>query len=515
MHKTVIYLLTCLLFATVILGAACTKEDIIKNGDKFTDWPSYNPTIYYDFRSDYPSFEAPTENLPYSYSNLAWTMEEGWWSFFAGKNANSVVTAAAVRPMLEKLNDDFGYIRDSMGWPPDKAARMGYRSAVFLFGSGLSTDQASNTDLGGWQSGVNIHGITYPMILLSYYPVYSFDPACPYNDKSYQTEAVTHEGIHAIFSSMPGVNKKSWFHEGCNVWLQSTMNLERTYGDNFKSESFGWLSMGSILAPFIPIECYSGWLADGSFGGPDAEGVNNNFREVIGGVQYSEVFPTYMGEVLGKNSIPWIWQNCMGHVLEGIGEEIGHEQIRRLIQEYRARLCLADMKRYSEAVLNMYESYFGAIIKSDVAGVDIPAWKATPYASTTEDEDGWLIPDELTLPGWTGANIIPIAVTGDELTVSFKPYGELSTVDNISCQLCYRTDDGTPVYSETFGEGSFTLKFGDDLPQDQIVFAVVTNLDYIFTSTIRKNHYDYRIMLSDNAKASNIYRRYFSEFILP
>ena len=123
-----------------------------------------------------------------------------------------------------------------------------------------------------------------------------------------------------------------------DCWLQATMELERKYGENYTSSSFGWLSMGSILAPFIPVECYSGWLKDGTFGGPDAEGVNNNYREIIGGVQYSEVFPTFLGEIPGKKSVPWIWQNSMKHVLEGIGEEIGQDQVKRLIQEYRARL---------------------------------------------------------------------------------------------------------------------------------------------------------------------------------
>jgi hypothetical protein len=352
------------------------------------------------------------------------------------------------------------------------------------------------------------------MILLSYYPVYCFDPACPYSDKEYQTSAVVHEGIHAIFSSMPGANHKSWFHEGCNCWLQATLGLERAYGENYTSDSFGWLGMGSILAPFIPIECYSGWLADGSFGGPDAEGVNNNFREIIGGIQYSEVFPTFLGEVLGKKSIPWIWQNCTKHVLEGIGEQIGANQMKMLIQEYRARLCLADLGRYSSAVKNMYESYMGTVIESDVAGVEITAWKATPYASTTEGDDGWLVPEERTLPGWTGANIVPIAFDGDRLTVSFKPAGEISTGDNMTCQLCYRTADGTTVYGSPFSSGDFTMVFDEKKPVDNIVFAVVCNLDYIFTPAIRLNHYDYRLKLSDNAKAANIYRRYFSGFTL-
>ena len=514
MKKLLNLVVLSLLLLSGMIHEGCSKEELNMSGETFTSWPEYNPTIYYDFKSDYPDFTMPTANLPYTAPNMGWIMQDGWWSFFAGRNANPLVTPAAVTPLLKKLNSDFGYIRDVMGWPPDKAARNGFRSAVFLYGSGLTTDNASNTDKGGWQSAVNIKGVTYPMILLSYYPVYCFDPACTYSDTAYQTNGVIHEGIHAIFASMPGAGYKSWFHEGCNVWLQSTMQFERTNGDNYTSDSFGWLAMGSILAPFIPVECYSGWLADGSFGGPDAEGVNNNFRKIIGGVQYSEVFPTFLGEILGEKSIPWIWQNCTKHVLEGIGEELGKEQMQRLIQEYRARLCLADFKRYSLAVKNMYETYMGTVIESDVAGVTITAWKATPYASTTEGDDGWLIPEERTLPGWTGANIIPIAVDGDQVTVSFKPSGTLSTTDNMSCQLCYRTGDGTTVYGTPFSKGSYTMAFDSYKPVNNIVFAVVCNLDYVYTTDIRKNHFDYRLKLSPNAKAANIYRRYFSDFVL-
>ncbi len=247
----------------------------------------------------------PTRNLPYMPTAVAWTMQDGWWSFFAGRTANALVTQAAVAPLLTRLNERFGYIRDVMGWPPDKAARSGYRSAVFLYGSGLGTDNASLTlTKAAGRSAVAVAGVTYPMILLSLLSGLLFIGPCPYSDKEYQTSAVVHGGIHAIFSSMPGANHKSWFHEGCNCWLQATLGLERAYGENYTSDSFGWLGMGSILAPFIPIECYSGWLADGSFGGPDAEGVNNNFREIIGGIQYSEVFPTFLGEVLGRKAFP-------------------------------------------------------------------------------------------------------------------------------------------------------------------------------------------------------------------
>ena len=509
----------------------------------FNQWPGYDHTIHYDLKEDeqFKDLPMPTKNLPYnaSYaSKPAVVYDNGkYWSFFEGRNANSAVKGneAAIDKMFEQLEADAAYLRDEMGWPPTTCVRKGYRDAVFLFGSGLGTDSASNTDLGGWQSAITIGNVSWPMVILSYYPVYCFDPSCEYSDKTYQTEAVTHEYIHAIFASMPGCRRASWFHEGADCWLQAAMNYQRQYGENYEAEDFGWLCAGSVIAPFIPIECYSGWLLDGTFGGPGAQGVNNNFRQTIGGIQYSEVFPTFLGEIIGKGSMPWVWNNCTGYVLEGIAKEIGKDQIRRMIQEYRARIALCDMQRYTKATLNLYKTNMGAIFGSDVDGKYVAPWKATPYVSTSPVEDeaeiealtrataeveepenvvfndaGWLKPDELTLPGWTGANIIPIKVEGDKLLVAFQPYGKLSTEENMSCQLCYRTAEGKTVYGNPFTSGSYLLDLAEDRPANDVVFAVVVNTHYTFeNNNVRKNKYDYRLKISENAHTANIHKSWF------
>ncbi len=515
----------------------------------FYEWPSYNPTIHYDLKED-PEFKdlpAPTKNIPYNNdypSKPAVVYDNGkFWSYFEGRNANSIIKGneAAIDKMFEQLEADAAYMRDQMGWPPTTSVRNGYRDAVFLFGSGLATDNASNTELGGWQSGISVGRVSYPIVLLSYYPTYCFDPSCDYSDKKYQTEAVTHEYIHAIFASMPGCRKSAWFHEGANCWLQATMNYNREHPDgNYIANDMGWLSTGSAIAPFIPIECYSGWLLDGSFGGPQAQGVNENFRQTIGGIQYSEMFPTFLGEIIGKGSVPWVWNNCTENVLSGIAEEIGKEQMERMIQEYRARIALCDMGRYSQAVYNLINNAFGAVYGSDVDGKYVAPWKATPYASASpvtdqaevrvlntrvpvppsqvKEEEGigewddaqWLKPDELTLPGWTGANIIPLKVEGDKLLVAFQPYGERSTVNNMSCQLCYRTAEGKTVYGNPFKNGSFLLDLSKDRPANDVVFAVVTNLHYTFEkSDVRKYKYDYRLKISENAHVANIHERWY------
>ncbi|HPR32309.1 MAG TPA: hypothetical protein PLK12_09445, partial [Prolixibacteraceae bacterium] len=237
-----------------------------EGGEPFS-WPAYTPTLDYNFRREYPDLEMPTRNRrDCSQSLIAGEISSGWWTFVWGHKKKSEVTEAAIYPMLERFNEDFAYIRDTMGWPPDRRAKEGYRSAIYLYGSGLCSDNADSTDLGGWQSSVG----GYPMVLASYYPVYSFDPDCPYSDREYQTGAMIHEGIHAILADMPGCKEAHWFQEGGNTWLQQEMEARRS-GDY---RSMGSLNGCTFLAPFMPIECYSGWLQDNSFGGPGAQGVN-------------------------------------------------------------------------------------------------------------------------------------------------------------------------------------------------------------------------------------------------
>lgn len=541
--------------AITFAAVSCVEETVIPDTIQgmpytgaatgtFNEWPGYSPTIHYDLKED-PQFKdlgMPTKNMPYNNfykSKPAVEYDNGkYWSYFEGRNANSVIKGneAAIDKMFEQLEADAAYMRDQMGWPPTTSVRDGYRDAVFLYGSGLGTDNASNTEMGGWQAGIQIGQKNYPIVLLSYYPTSCFDPESTNSDKKYQTEAVTHEYIHAIFASMPGCRESAWFHEGANCWLQATMGYQRDYPDgNYIANDMGWLTTGSVIAPFIPIECYSGWLHDGSFGGPQAQGVNNNFRQTIGGIQYSEMFPTFLGEIIGQGSVPWVWNNCTKNVLSGIAAEIGAGQTKRMIQEYRARIALCDMGRYSQAVFNLMNNAMGAIYGSDVEGKYVAPWKATPYVSTSVVEDaaevealtratpeveepedvvfneaGWLKPDALTLPGWTGANIIPIKVEGDKLLVAFQPFGANSTEENMSCLLCYRTAEGKTVYGNSFSSGSFLLDLSEDRPANDVVFAVVVNTNYNFKSNnVRKLKYDYRLKISENAHVANIHKPWY------
>jgi hypothetical protein len=51
------------------------------------------------------------------------TKSLGWWTFKWGANKNSLVTDAAITPMLERLNQEFAYFRDTMGWLPTNVSR--------------------------------------------------------------------------------------------------------------------------------------------------------------------------------------------------------------------------------------------------------------------------------------------------------------------------------------------------------------------------------------------------------
>jgi hypothetical protein len=70
----------------------------------------------------------------------------GWWSFYWGANRRSNVTDVAIDNMLARMNDEFAYFRDIMGWPPDSRAQRGFRSAIYLFGSGIGCMEGSGVD---------------------------------------------------------------------------------------------------------------------------------------------------------------------------------------------------------------------------------------------------------------------------------------------------------------------------------------------------------------------------------
>jgi hypothetical protein len=302
---------------------------------------------------------------------------------------------------------------------------------------------------------------------------------------------------------MPGCKQACWFQEGGNTWLQGTADSMRSSNYN----SMGYLSAGQMIAPFMPIECYSGWLQDDSFGGPCAEGVNmssNNvqictWRNLLGGNQYGEAFPHFMGEIVSQGSVAWIWRYCTNRVLEGLATApggLGDYQTRRLIKEYRARQVMCDFGKWSNAYKALLNNNWGATIDQEWSPfwIDCPAWTARCYVVTTNNA-GTLTPERRTLPGWSGANQIPLtaaSATGN-VTVHFTPLGT-----NMSCQLVYRAVDNSVIYSKPVSSGtcSLTPPAGKSIKNNTVI-AVICNTDYIYKGeSSRTNKYDYRLKIT-------------------
>ena len=136
---------------------------------------------------------------------------------------------------------------------------------------------------------------------------------------------------------------------GFSATAQMIKDYNRQYGfarRNGVYSGMGFLNAATVIAPFMPIECYSVWLIDGTFGGPGAQGVTGkNQRSLLGGSQYSNILPTFLGTWLGTGSVRWIYGNAYGsttYLLEtyGLDKGLGDAGVRRLITEFRARLAL-------------------------------------------------------------------------------------------------------------------------------------------------------------------------------
>lgn len=447
-----------------------------------------------------------------------------WWSAFWGDNLNKAVgtdeatVLQAAKNMVDKFDGDFEYIRDYMGWPPDKNARRGYKSFVYIFGSGLANDDAPNTEKGGYQASAYVDGDNYACVWASYYPFSRFrdDADKKWTDGDYQREAMVHEGIHAIFADLNHCQKSSWFHEAGNTWLQSAMNTERynRYGTP------GFLDACPFVAPFMPIECYSGWLQDGSFGGPQAEGVNMfnsngqqicTWRNLLGGTQYGNAFPIILGEICGKGSIPWIWRNCEDYVLKGIGSLLGDETMRQLILQYRARMATFDIGGWKTGYRKLMNDNIGVTVKAEWEPywINVAPFRLTPYQGlTVNSEDRWMAPDTLTNPGWSGCNIIPIHVDSkaNAATVEFLPQNDR----DMRAQLCYTTKAGKIYYSQFAHCGKLQIDI-TDRPANNVILLVVANTDYVFVNDNkqRKQHYDYRVRLLGGAlQVADLYTKW-------
>lgn len=499
--------------------ASTTSTTSAAVGDPYT-WPTYSSKLNYNFKDAGTTYNKPTKDVNGSCVNVAknanGVYHGQYWAFYHGANKNSLVTQASITPMLARFDKDFSYITDTLGWPRDSRVKNGYYSAIYLYGSDACTGSNDPSEKGGWQSSID----GYPAVAASYYPVYSFDPACNYSDKVSQQGAMIHEGIHAILTNL-GAAHVHWFQEGGNTWLQQEMEVRRSNATQYSG--MGFLNAGNLIAPFVPIESYSGWLLDGSFGGPGAQGVaaggKCNWRNMLGGVQYGNLFPTFLGLWVAAGAVPWIWVNIPNnngqYILESMAAAVGGDQVRSIIMEYRAKLALLDMKKWSEEMRTLLNQNIGSNIGCEFTpcAVDnVPTWKATPYVVTTE-ANGILTPEARTTPGWSGANVIPLSINAGATQVKLSLQNASSSM---SLQIAYRATDGTPIYSTpVFGNNQASLNIGK-APQNNVVFAIICNTDYDYVGEdTRKTHHSYTLKLDAGISAkADPYTKWYNNFKL-
>ncbi len=509
-----------------VLSLALSINVFAASGDAYT-WPGYRSDLDYDTKSNLGDIQPPTK-FNNNCSGVTGKKAGKWWAFYWGKDRDSRITDVTIDSILKKYDTDFEYLYNEMGWAPDAQAQEGQYSAVYYYGSGTCAGGAKTDTTGGWQTWV----AGYTAVAASFYPLYSFNTSCPYRDRVAQMDAMIHEGIHSMTNGYPGAKDAHWFQEAGNTWIQQDMFSHR----NGVYSGMGFLNAATVIAPFMPIETYSGWLIDGTFGGPgggaDGGGVTGkNQRYLLGGSQYSNIFPTFIGTWIGTGAVRWIYGNAYGktkYLLETYGLEkgLGDAGVRRLITEFRARLAMLDMKKWSGEIKNLLNQHFGSDTywEQDMWDNNRKSytWTMTPYQTVTES-NGYLVPNQETTPGWSGSNVVPLKVQNGakEVSVSFYPNGANSNNKNMNFLLCYRATDGTPVYSEPItGEGSATLRL-DKTPSSTngtpMVFAVIVNTDYQYTGNtgIRKLHYDYKLKLEtgvSGAGAANV--KYYNDFKL-
>jgi hypothetical protein len=213
------------------------------------------------------------------------------------------------------------------------------------------------------------------------------------------------------------------------------------------------------------------------------------------------VFSHFLALHVSPGANAWIW-NDSDHinVLETLADGLGVEQTQHAILEYRARQAMVDFGPWSDAFREPINANWGRTIGAEeIAGgilQEPPPHQLTFYVETT-NEDGTLIPATETLPGWSGANQIPLTVEGTQVRVDFEPLAE-----GLRLQLVYRAADGSAVYGQPVATGNACLRL-DRAPRDGVVVAVVSNVDHLYEGEeTRTRKHDYRIHLVEGASGT-------------
>jgi hypothetical protein len=176
--------------------------------------------------------------------------------------------------------------------------------------------------------------------------------------------------------------------------------------------------------------------------------------------------------------------------------------------EYRARQAMVDFGPWSDAFKDPINQRWGSTIGAERidGGIlqETTPYRMTFYAETSKQGDV-LVPKADTLPGWSGANQIPLQTSGNKVRVNFEPIGQ-----NMRIQLAYRAEDGSAVYSQPVESGEACLNL-DKAPKDGVVVAVVSNVDHLYQGEeTRKRKYDYRIHLLEGVSGTApIYEKHY------
>jgi hypothetical protein len=225
------------------------------------------------------------------------------------------------------------------------------------------------------------------------------------------------------------------------------------------------------------------------------------WREYLGGNQYNAAFSHFMALYLSKGSNAWVWKKgTKNSVLASLADGLGDTQMRHLITEYRARQAMVDFGDWTTAFkVPINDNWARTIVSESAAGgmYKQTSHKLGFYAATTQSGTT-LTPATDTLPGWSGANQIPLKVSGSKVRVNFTP----ATGNNMSFQLAYRAMDGSVVYSQPVSSGQACLDLAKT-PKNGVVVGIATSTDYTYNGeTTRKAKYDYRLNLLEGVSGT-------------
>ncbi len=307
---------------------------------------------------------------------------------------------------------------------------------------------------------------------------------------------LTHEFNHVLQSSygtFPG-NRISWIHESYNDYL-ILLTAEHANGATpgqtaqfTLPNNISYLDVLTYQQNYVPIESCGVAVKDGSkVNGPA------DFPTDITGFRYNDLFPLFVAQRVGQHFFADVWQQANGkeQVLQVMARLLDQPRVSCMVGEYSARLALGDFGEFSSSMQRI-------------------ARDPTMYTALTT-ADGWLTPtNPLSLPRYTGRNMIPISVSAGatEVSVNFSPdaAGSAGTAEQMQIELVYRATDGSAVFGAPVTAGNATVALAK-APKNGVVIAVITNITFSGYKTAQSYGWDpnetfgYKLQITGGAPA--------------